>query len=283
MKAIKLLFTFSIVLGAIVAVLYFTKRPEPSPVIEIDAHSLEQYTKQFKDEWEEAGDWDEEIFKSHCDQLRQLDKQGYDVVSLTDLNTSIAVNMVYEKILSEWDKASCKKDNIQRYMRAVDTIVAAEKKADQNQSIKIIKDVNQVYTRALALAHKNVGLTPRFDGHGWNSYDKYESEILSQKSSILNNTTYKKYLSNISEIKNGLGEISSKLAVGRTRFYHALGDKIIDYFERVPTQNRTRTELDYLRKIIVRYEDEFDKYLPLYKFQKQYANDVSNNEHIRYR
>lgn len=282
MKPIKLLLIFSLILGGIVAAFYFATRPEPITIIELPETSLQQYREQFETDWRTTGDWNEDTFKSHCDLINQLSAQNYDVVSLNDLNTSTAVEVVYEHIISEWKNPSCKKQVIDNYMRAIAIIEKSEDNASSNPNVKLIKEVNNVYARAYELAHRNFGLTPKFDGYSWNSYSNYASSIESQKSAILGNSYYKKYLSNISEISNGVQGISSRLSSGRTTFYKTLAEKIRAYYGRKSKSERTRSDLNSLRNVISKYENEYGKNSSLSSFAHSYANDVYENENSNY-
>lgn len=282
MKPIKLFFIFSLILGGIVAAFYFATRPEPITIIDLPETSLQQYREQFETDWRTTGDWNEETFKSHCDLINQLSAQNYDVVSLNDLNTSTAVEVVYEHIFNEWKKTSCKKQVIDNYIKAVATIEKSEDNASSNPNVKLIKKVYNVYIRAYELSHRNFGLTPKFDGYSWNSYSNYASSIESQKSEILGNSYYKKYLSNISEISNGLQGITSRLSSGRTIFYKSLAERIRAYYGKKTNSERTRSDLNSLRNAISKYENEYGKNSTLSSFAHSYANDVYENENPNY-
>ena len=60
MRTIKLFFIFTFVLGGIIAILYFANRQDSTTIVVVDSHSLQQYREQFEEEWEAAGDWNEE-------------------------------------------------------------------------------------------------------------------------------------------------------------------------------------------------------------------------------
>lgn len=282
MKPIKLLLIFSLILGGIVAAFYFATRPEPITIIELSKTSLQQYREQFETDWRTVGDWNEETFKSHCDLINQLSAQNYDVVSLNDLNTSTAVEVVYEHVFSEWKNPSCKKRTIDNYMKAIAVIEKSEDNASSNPNVKLIKEVNNVYVRAYKLAYRKFGLTPEFDGYKWNSYSIYASSIESQKKDIFDDSNYKRYLSNISEISNGLQGISSRLSFGRAIFYKALAKEIKDYYGKKTISERTRSDLNGLRNAISKYESEYCKNSTLSSFAHSYANDVNENENSNY-
>ena len=278
MKSIKLTFIFLLVLGGVVAAFYFATKRDTPKIIEIDTASLQEYRTQFEEDWKNAGDWNEEMFKSHCDLIHQLEIQNYDVVALNDMNTATAVEVVYEQIFNEWKTPTCKKYKIDNYMKAITTIEQSEVKAATNPNVVLIKQVNEVYLKAYNLSKKKLGLTPTFDGSNWNSYSSYASNVESQKSSIQNNPQYKEYLSNITEISSGLNSISSKLSSGRARFYNSLALKIRSYYEDTPRPERTRSDLSSLRNVISKYESEYSSNSSLNSFARSYADDVYENE-----
>lgn len=280
MKAIKLTFTFILILGAIVAAFLFINGGGTPPPPPLSQTALEDYRKQFEKDWEAAGDWDEKTYNNHCELIAQLGAQGYNVVSLNDLNTSMAVDVVYQHILKEWEKENCKKQEVERYMNAVSIIEKSDEQTSHNPSVKIIKDVNKVYTKAYNLAHKSLGINPQFDGDNWNSYSSYSSSIESQKNEILNSSTFQKYLSNISEIKRGLNDIPSKLSSGRKRFYEMLAVKIINYYGEITDTKRTRADLNRLRKVDEKFKSEYMSDSSISNLRSSFAYDVSYNEKV---
>lgn len=278
MKPIKLIITFVLILGGIVAAFHFFLKPDPTPIIVFDGTALQEYRKQFEDDWKNAGDWNEDMFKSHCDLIHQLEIQNYDVVALNDMNTATAVEVVYEQIFNEWKTPTCKRQKIDNYMKAIATIEQSEVNAASNPNVELIKQVNKVYLQAYNLSKKKLGLTPTFDGNNWNSYSSYASSVESQKSSILNNPEYKEYLNNITEISSGLSSISAKLSSGRASFYNSLALKIRSYYEDTPRSERTRSDLSRLRNVISKYESEYSSNSSLNSFARSYADDVYENE-----
>jgi len=278
MKPIKLIITFVLILGGIVAAFHFFLKPDPTPIIVFDGTALQEYRKQFEDDWKNAGDWNEDMFKSHCDLIHQLEIQNYDVVALNDMNTATAVEVVYEQIFNEWKTPTCKRQKIDNYMKAIATIEQSEVNAASNPNVELIKQVNKVYLQAYNLSKKKLGLTPTFDGANWNSYSSYASSVESQKSSIQNNPQYKEYLIDITEISSGLNSISSKLSSGRASFYNSLAMKIRSYYEDTPRSERTRSDLSRLRNVISKYESEYSSNSSLSSFARSYADDVYENE-----
>ena len=67
MKAIKLVLTFVLILGGVVGALYLFINPTPPPLPSIPDTTYQTYREQFERDWEQAGDWDEQLFISHYD------------------------------------------------------------------------------------------------------------------------------------------------------------------------------------------------------------------------
>lgn len=277
MKAIKLVLTFVIILGGVLGAFYLFTNTDGGTLPPPPDTTYQTFREQIEKDWEQAGDWNEDLFMSHCNLIQQLSTQ-YETATLNDLNTKTATEVVYEKIFDEWESPTCAKNVVKNYINAIKIIEEKDNNAQTDPNVQKIKNVYATYTSAYNLAHQNVGLTPHFDGSSWNSYSNYSSSMTDKKNLMLENSNYKEYLSNIDDIKNGLNAIPDKLANGRTRFYNALSDSIIRYYSRTIPSERTKTELAGLRNAISKYEEEYSPNSRLSSFARDYANDVNNNE-----
>lgn len=281
MKAIKILLVFVLILGGVLGAFHLINNNQVFEQFSIDDNGLETYRKLFQQEWENAGDWSEEIFSKHCDLVNQLSKD-YETTSLRDMNTSTAVEVVYIKIFERWKASNCKKKDIDKYINAISIIEKADHNATSNPNVTMIRDVYKTYKQAYNLAYRKIGLSVEFDGSTWNSYSIYAYGINKELESIKKNTNYTNYLSNIAEIKSNLESIPSRLSKGRDRFYDSLADQIIASFSEITSTDRTREDLNKLRNIISKYQEEYLKSSKLDNFAKTFANDVyANEERIR--
>jgi len=277
MKAVKLVFTFFLILSGVIGAFYFftnrggcTLPPPPDT-------TYETFRKQLEKDWEQAGDWNEQLFMSHCDLVQQLSSQ-YETATLNDLNTKTATEVVFKKIFDEWNSPSCAKSVVEKYNNAIKVIESKDDNAKTDPNVKKIKKVYATYISAYSLAHQSIGLSPHFDGSNWNSYSNYSSTMRGKMSSMLENSNYKEYLSNIVDIKNGLNAIPDKLSNGRSRFYGELANRIINYYSQTTSSERIRSELNDLRNAISKYEGEYSSNSRLSSFARDYANDVYSNE-----
>lgn len=275
-KIFKLILTFVIILGAIVGGFFlFTKGPEPLPPVNPDTY--EMYRTQFIMDWEQKGDWDEQLFLSHCDLVNQL-STDHNVVPLKDMNTSTAVEVVHDKIFAAWASAACRKKTVDKYIKAISIIGKEDSNAKSNPLVIQIEDVYKVYKSAYDQAYQGISLEPNFDGSSWKSYDDYSRRVRAKRDDMLNNEIYKKYLSNITDIKNNLNNIPDRLSGARTRFYNSLAMEIVDYYNAIPDSTRTSEQLTTLRASRNNYEDEYASSTAINACARQFNIDVQNNE-----
>lgn len=277
MKSIKIFIVFIIVLGSIVGLFYLVQTKNSKPIPSISDTTYQSYREQIEGDWEQAGDWDEQLFLSHCDLLRQLSVQ-YETATLNDLNTKTAIEIIQKKIFEEWATPSCSKVAVDRYNNAIKVIESQDNNAKDDLNVQKIKRVYGVYSVAYGLSHQGVGLSPHFDGSNWNSYSSFSSSLMSKRNSILNNSDYKENLANIVDIKRGLEGLPDKLANGRKRFGDELAGSIINYYSQTAPSARSQLGLNELRNVINKYEVEFSSNNRLSAFARSYANDVFRNE-----
>ena len=175
MKAIKLLITFVVLL----ALVYLAFRIVPKPTVSHNLsdpsdETLKEVRTQIEQDWEQANDWDEKVFEKHCDKLNQMNKNGYSVGTLVDMNTRLAVETVYKKLMDgEWKSESCREKVVDKYINAIGVIIKADANAKDNNNVKKLYQVNDVYKKALSVSRIEIGLSPKFNGSSWNSFSEY--------------------------------------------------------------------------------------------------------------
>lgn len=278
MKAIKLLITFVVLLALVV--LAFVIGPEkvvPPVLPDPSDETLKEVRTQIEQDWEQANDWDETVFEKHCDKLNQM-KNDYSVGTLIDMNTRLAVEAVYKKLMDdEWNSESCREKVVDKYINALGVISRADANAKDNNNVKKLYQVNDVYKKALSVSRIRIGLSPGFDGSSWRSFSEYSKNIKDRRDSINSNTIYKEHLSNIREIKNGLANIDSRLSESRITFYKSLAKAITSYYSKIPSSERNNSQLQTLRNVRDRYNNEYNNYNLNY-FVSAFYKDVINNK-----
>lgn len=279
MKAIKILITFVVLLALVVLAFVIVPKSKvshdlPDPPDE----TLKEMCTQIEQDWEQANDWNETVFEKHSDMLNQM-KNDYSVGILVDMNTRLAVETVYKKLMDgEWKSESCREKIVDKYINALGVIIKADANAKDNNLVKMLCQVNDVYKKALRVSRIEIGLSPKFNGSSWNSFSEYSKNIKNRRDSINSNTIYKEHLSNIREIKNGLANIDSRLSEARKDFYKSLAYAIISYYSRIPSSERNNSQLQTLQKVRNRYNGEYHENKNLNGFVKAFREDVINNE-----
>lgn len=278
MKAIKLIITFVVLLALVVLAFYIVPRKVDPPVLlDPPDETLKEMRTLIERDWEQANDWDEKVFAKHCDKLNKM-KNDYSVGTLVDMNTRLAVETVYKKLMDgEWNSESCREKVVDKYVNALGVIIKADANAKDNNNVKKLYQVNDVYKKALSVSSIRIGLSPGFDGSSWRSFSAYSNSIKAKKASIESNAIYKEHLSNIREIKNGLANIDGRLSEARIAFYKSLANAITSYYSRIPPSERNDSQLRTLRNVRDRYNNENNNYNLNY-FVSAFYSDVRNNE-----
>lgn len=279
MKAIKLIITFVVLLALVVLAFYIVPRKiDPPVLLDPPDETLKEMRTQIERDWEQANDWDEKVFAKHCDKLNKM-KNDYSVGTLVDMNTRLAVETVYKKLMDgEWNSESCREKVVDKYINALGVISKADANAKDNNNVKKLYQVNNVYKKALSVSRIRIGLSPGFDGSSWRSFSAYINSIKAKKASIESNVIYKEHLSNIREIKNGLANIDGRLSEARTMFYKLLANAITSYYSRIPSSERNNSQLQTLRNVRDRYNNEYSNNYNLNYFVSAFYKDVKNNE-----
>lgn len=277
MKVIKLTLIFASILGCVVAAFFLIPDKPKTKLPPIKNSTYETYRQQFEKDWQQKGDWNTNLFNSHCDIVNQLSSK-YETRPLKDFNTGTAVRIVFRRIFEEWRSSSCHKEIVDEYMKAIEIIEGTDVNAKTNTKVALIKKVYSTYKTAYNLANKKIGLTPQFDGITWNSYKNYRNSIMSHRNSVIGNADYKQYLSNISAIRNAMISIPGKLDSAERRFYQSLSYSIKNYYEDIPSNERNRHQLNNLRSVRNRYEEEYSSNTSLNILAKDFLYDVEKNE-----
>lgn len=277
MKAIKLLFSFILLLGGLIVTLYLINGHSTDSLPPISDNTYQKFSNQIKNEWAQRNDWDDSLYFKHRDLVHQLSKK-FETRSLSELVTNTAIEIVYDKIFGEWEKTTCQKPVVDNYVRAIGIIEKEDSNAKTNPNVIKIKDVNKSYKSAYSFAHQSVGISPNFDGQTWKSFSNYNDSITKKRTAILNDANYRQYLTNINEIKTKLNDISNKLSEAKTHFYNTLAKEIIKYYSKIDSSLRNRSELNKLRNHINTFNNEYSPNNDLREFSKSFAKDVTNNE-----
>lgn len=279
MKAFKLFIIFLILLGAIIGVFFLIFQDEVIKLPPPTDDTYQTYRDQFEEDWKQKGDWDKDLYLSHCDMVNQLSTH-FEAATLKDLSTKMASELVYIKIFDEWGKSNCNKATVDEYRAAVDVIKENDSNAKEDPNIIKILDVYSTYCSAYNLINKKLSWAPRFSDDDWPNFSTISGSVERERSSIIGNTNYKTYLANISYIKNGLNEIPDRLDNAKHNYYRLLAEKIIDEYSTISHHKRNREDLKKLQKLNSRFQKESNiKNNDLSRFVDHFEIDVKENEH----
>ena len=142
MKLLKLIIVFAVILAAVVGAFFLMNGGSgitPPP----EGNDYEMYSKQFAADWEQAGDWNEKLFRQNCETVRQLSTEysKESTQTLGDINTVRATVIVYEKIFAEWAKPACRFVVVKNYRDALHVITEKEPQATAEKNTPKLKTV----------------------------------------------------------------------------------------------------------------------------------------------
>ena len=157
MKALKIIIAFVLILAGVFSAFYFSTRVGEGSIAPPQDERFEDTRKQIQNEWEQRGDWDDTLYTKNLDLVTQLGVE-FNTVPLKELNTSLAVEIVYKKIFDEWKSPTCQRAVVNKYYNAVSFIKSKDSDANTDNNVKLITQVYSVYNQAYNLAHQSIGL-----------------------------------------------------------------------------------------------------------------------------
>lgn len=276
MKAVKLTITFIVILGIIVGAFCLFSVPDTAARYGTGATGLDELCGRIENNWRTAGDWEPDTFRHHIELIR-LYESDMDARVLYNRNTNMADSIIDARVFGEWKKPACRRANIDKYIAALDTIARHDSGNNDNGRVKLIRRVNGTYRQALAVAHRQLGLQPHFNGTGWNSFAAYSQDIKRQRDLVKADTVYTRYLAAITDISEGLNSIDSRLSQARDRFYKSLDGQIHAHFAAIPHSDRDDNRLRQLIRLRDNFRSEYRDSRSLNDLVWEYRNDIANN------
>lgn len=277
MKAIKLLIAFCVVIAVIVGVFFVMGGGGGSARDDGSDPTLNGYRAKIENDWKQRADWDETMFRTHADMLNQLGTE-YSVETLVDLDTRLAIETVYGRLVAEWASPACRRTTVDGYMKALATIASVNANANDDNNVRKLRAIDKVYRTALALSAARLGIATGFDGDTWRSFSDYSASVRARRDAVLGNALYKEFLSGISALKDGLLSIDARLAAAKASFCRELVRDIIAYYYEYDPQERNSSQLAALRSVRNRYAAEFGSSSEIDSFVKDFYRDVYNND-----
>ena len=281
MKGLKLLGIFVLVCAIVIGIFFVPDliRSEGGGSGSEELTDYEQLVARVTSSWKEE---DIDIYNVFVDNHYSIchlddDYSFSKVDALRNSNTQTAVEKTFDRAKELWSDASCRVNDIRRIVATLDSICLTDSLAGYEENFQTLKRVNNVYNRARSFVQESYEATPRFNGQSWTPFSVYAKSVGRRKESIQENSDYRKYLSNISEIKNGLNSVESKLSSAKDKYYSGLKDLIEDHFKNIRKNDRERGQLEVLTDVMQCYRNETGQNV-FGELYREYLNDVEANE-----
>ena len=231
MKALKLVSLFILLLAITVGIIWI---PELFGNLSDDEMNGE-YPESFKDakeliekEWQNLDDWSIEHFLDTKGYLSvrkdKLGKSGY--ATLEDRFEVKALDCLYKKTISIFSNPHCNNADVNTFYNDMEIYCKKAPEQSKAEQIDTLKGIHNVYKRAYRFINRKIGLETGFHKSAeknkwWNDFNKYEESIETEQNNI-KKEAYFNHISGIIEIKNGLKNISPKLANAKSVFLSQL-------------------------------------------------------------
>lgn len=223
--------------------------------------NLEHYQKEIDRRWDGATGWDEETFLNTHAYCKVCGVEEHNRHLLHTQNADRAAVHIDSAALREWDKPDCNERTIARYVSAIDTVdkYCPNAGTKERTDIKLVLDINKTYRDALAFVRGSYRRMPDFnrEGNRWTPYSHYAQDYRKKRDRLQNNSLQTTYLKNITEIKQGLANVDSKLATANTAYYRNLAKQITDSYNSIPDTLRTEDDYNRLSAAITQYKTEY--------------------------
>lgn len=295
MKLLKLVFMLVIVVGVVIGILWLSGS---GGTIDVDSEPLssegDKVRKEIVDNWSQVKQWDADLFNKN---LKSDIRQNYgvgnfrydsDTLQLRNILLNEACNKVYDAIFAQFNASDCNKGKVNCNYQGVNVLKGFDSYVNDPRILEI-ENVYKVYNKIDDFVNQKFAPYPSFDGQSWRSYQNIYDNYISQRNSYSNDPVYKKYLSNIIALRNGLNNVNVELDKNRYSYYKSLYDKICDYYASIKVPDVD--EANVLQKVFERFSNEISPYkstgnnyealyLKLMSFKNDFKETLDNHETI---
>lgn len=263
MKTLKLAAVLAGLCAVVAVILYwddiikFIVHPDTLPT----GLNLEHYQREIDCRWQGTTGWDEETFLNTHAYCRVCGVEEHNRHLLHTQNADRAAVHIDSAALREWDKPDCNERTIARYVSAIDTVdkYCPNAGTKERTDIRLVLDINETYRNALAFVRSSYRRTPDFsrERNQWTPYSRYANDYKQKRDRLQNDTLLTFHLKNITEIKQGLANVDSKLATAKTVYYRDLAQRMADSYNAIPDTLRTEDDYNRLSAAITQYKTEY--------------------------
>lgn len=267
MKILKLSLIFLATLGIVVGALWLTMGGSSSTRQEEMSGLYRELSDSIVAQWQDMDPWSREAYDETRTDLAQkkdmdlLDSDEHD--RLAEMLRNSAINRLYTLTVEEFAKPECRHDVVTAYDKEAQRF--NREKADKERLQKL-HSIYTLYANIRAFVGSSLIYTPRFDGNQWTSLNDLRDAAVRRATGYRNNALYTEFLSHINGFSSGLTEttVRNKVEKGRSRYYAALSEQIISYFD---SKDPTTDAAVQLESIYTRFRNEHAQGSgPLYHF-----------------
>lgn len=240
MKFLKLLGIFVVLLGVVVGALFLsTDDIEVQTEDESLVDQSDQLISKIRNKWGTATAWDADLFREQEDDITRFRSSKLISESnkreLTHLLHITVIQKVKNRVFEEYGKTDCSYQVVEDNMKGIDIICQRQSDWKANPDVKLLNDCFMTYKTIRSFARSSFSLDTKLeknsDGtHQWRDYKSYMSSMESTAAGHRSNDIYREYLSNISELKDGLASenVKKKLNLGCTDYATKLATKLVE-------------------------------------------------------
>ena len=265
MKALKLIIIALVMAGALTGLMLLSLGGESEETATPEQEELySKLKKKIEKHWSD-GNWSLAQFNDdHIMLNKQKDELGRQYyTSLTDQLNSIGNRALYKDLKNAYEQPSCTQADIDPYMSDMNRFLQKARGYDKDKLVKEMQATYSLYTEALALAKLNFNPIPSFN-MSTNSFSpsfrNYRKNQLKAVNEIRNNE-YFSNISNIKEVKQGLGSVPTRLDQAEDAFMAKLAKTIVDAYEKEKPQQLSSDSLSQHRSRFIsirkKFNDEF--------------------------
>ncbi len=285
MKIVKLLIAFIVILAAAIGAIFLTKTKDPYQGEGEYNDYYKEALQKIESEWSEGAEWSWEKFKKTGDYLEvRKNKFSGGYHTLLDEFHNRALSALYANSIAELAKSDCSRNKIGIYNKDFKAFIKNTPKLDKVQQSQTLKNIFSIYYRAYNLATKSdfsIAHNYNKESGSWASYADHEKKQITERENILKSSYYR-YIKNITQIKNGLNSLESKLAVSKDIFKNQLANAIVLAYENdIPADPGIIHKSDNnFEEIKVAYNNAEITYRKLRTTRDNYSYEFNANQDI---
>lgn len=279
MKYVKLILIVAVVAGLIYGALSIMGPSTGDTKISGDSPTLLTDLKKKVDrDWDNADKWDQSVYEKNINDANVYHKDLENIASgnystLIDYTNEKVCNKLVGFINSEFALSTCAQSKINQMKNDLDYFVKNNSSiASSDSRIKDAYAKINLYTQILSFGKKQFGLSSGFDINSgkWNDFSAYSNNQVKIRDSFKKAPQYSS-LSHISDVKNSLNSVDSKLSSARSQFEANLSRDIRTAYSSV---DRNEENQKSLQEVYNRYYQSYNDEKKLSTFRKNFIDEV---------